>query len=80
LLYCRLVRCLVPTFSQTPEFFSSPSQGGSHPEVVQLNQSQANVSADMRGMSPDHHTLSSRGDEFRAGQSSPKIEIHTGAL
>ena len=37
LLYCRLVRCLVPTFSWTHEFSSSPSRGGSHPEAVQLN-------------------------------------------
>jgi hypothetical protein len=37
LLYCRLVRCLVPTFSRTPMFSSSPPQGGSHPEAVQPN-------------------------------------------
>lgn len=39
LLYCRLVRRLVPTSSRTPEFSSSPPQGGSHPEAVQLNPS-----------------------------------------
>jgi len=37
LLYCRLVCRLVPTFRRTHEFSSSPSQGGSHPEAVQLN-------------------------------------------
>src|SRR3954447_26134178 len=57
LLYCRLVRCLVPTSSRTPEFSSSPPQGGSHPEAVQLNRS---IGERVRGRYAWHESSPSR--------------------
>src|SRR5205085_150041 len=68
LLYCRLVRCLVPTFSRTPEFPSTLRRAAIIPRRCIRTESRVNASAGAGGMSLGRRA--SREDELGAGRSS----------
>ena len=80
MVYCRLVRCLVPTFSRTPEFSSSPSQGGSHPEAVQPKRITGERVGRHGRREPGAVAYIFHGKIDLVRVSRLQIEIHTGAL